>query len=54
VAGSQASEIFEIPVNDPTKARCIMQGHAEGELWALTAHSKKMMFATGSDDCTAR
>ena len=54
IAGSQGSEIFEAVVNDPSKTRCIMQGHAEGELWALANHAKKMVFATGSDDCTLR
>ncbi len=30
------------------------QGHAEGELWALSVHPKTDIFATGSDDKTVR
>ena len=31
-----------------------MQGHGEGELWALATHSDEKVFATGSDDKTIR
>src|SRR6218665_210221 len=52
--GTQDSEVFEVVVRDREKVQCVMQGHAEGELWALAVHSKKPIFATGSDDRSVR
>ena len=54
LVGTRDSEIFEIVVRDRDKPKLLMQGHAEGELWALAVHPKKSFFVTGSDDCTVR
>ncbi len=54
LAGTQDGEVFEISVSDRSKPKCLVQGHAEGELWALAVHPKKNMFATGSDDQSVR
>lgn len=41
-------------VRDRDKPLLIMQGHSEGELWALDVHPKKALAVTGSDDCSVR
>uniref|UniRef100_H3CLU3 EMAP like 6 n=2 Tax=Tetraodon nigroviridis TaxID=99883 RepID=H3CLU3_TETNG len=50
LAGTQDSEIFEIMVRDRDKPVLLMQGHSEGELWALDLHPKQPVAVTGSDD----
>uniref|UniRef100_A0A3P8TGD9 EMAP like 6 n=1 Tax=Amphiprion percula TaxID=161767 RepID=A0A3P8TGD9_AMPPE len=50
LAGTQDSEIFEVMVRDRDKPVLLMQGHSEGELWALDLHPKQPVAVTGSDD----
>ncbi|XP_075452064.1 echinoderm microtubule-associated protein-like 6 isoform X1 [Ascaphus truei] len=54
LAGTQDSEIFEVMVRERDKPMLIMQGHCEGELWALAMHPKKPLAVTGSDDRSVR
>ncbi|KAG7492916.1 hypothetical protein MATL_G00019970 [Megalops atlanticus] len=54
LAGTQDSEIFEVMVRDRDKPVLIMQGHSEGELWALAVHPKQPLAVTGSDDRSVR
>lgn len=41
-------------VRDRDKPLLIMQGHSEGELWALDLHPKQPLAVTGSDDRSVR
>ncbi|CAG10611.1 unnamed protein product, partial [Tetraodon nigroviridis] len=54
LVGTQDSEIFEVVVHDRNKPFLIMQGHCEGELWALAVHPTKPLAMTGSDDRSVR
>ncbi|XP_034043528.1 echinoderm microtubule-associated protein-like 6 [Thalassophryne amazonica] len=54
LAGTQDSEIFEVMVQDRDKPVLLMQGHSEGELWALDLHPKQPVAITGSDDRSVR
>lgn len=54
LVGTQDSEIFEIVVHERNKPFLIMQGHCEGELWALAVHPTKPLAVTGSDDRSVR
>ena len=54
LAGTQDSEIFEVIVRERDKQMLILQGHCEGELWALALHPKKPLAVTGSDDRSVR
>ena len=54
LAGTQDIEIFEFIVRERDKPMLILQGHCEGELWALALHPKKPLAVTGSDDRSVR
>uniref|UniRef100_A0A4W3H8Y1 EMAP like 5 n=1 Tax=Callorhinchus milii TaxID=7868 RepID=A0A4W3H8Y1_CALMI len=54
LVGTQDSEIFEVVVHERNKPFLIMQGHCEGELWALAVHPTKPLAITGSDDRSVR
>ncbi|CAB3992368.1 echinoderm microtubule-associated -like 6 [Paramuricea clavata] len=54
LVGTNNSEIYEVLASNKESPRTLVQGHAEGELWALAVHPKKAMFATGSDDQSIR
>ncbi|KAB0375028.1 hypothetical protein FD755_013520, partial [Muntiacus reevesi] len=54
LVGTQDSEIFEIVVHERNKPFLIMQGHCDGELWALAVHPTKPLAVTGSDDRSVR
>lgn len=41
-------------VRERDKPLLIMQGHGEGELWALDLHHKKPLAVSGSDDRSVR
>lgn len=44
----------QVMVRERDKPLLIMQGHSEGELWALDVHPKKPLAVTGSDDRSVR
>lgn len=46
--------VSQVMVRDRDKPLLIMQGHSEGELWALDVHPKKLLAVTGSDDRSVR
>ena len=54
LVGTQDSEVIEVMVREPDNPQILVQGHSEGELWALSVHPKKPIFATGSDDQSVR
>lgn len=45
---------MQVMVRDRDKPLLMMQGHSEGELWALDVHPKKPLAVTGSDDRSVR
>jgi WD40 repeat protein len=43
-----------VSLRDRENVRILVDGHGQGELWALAVHPKKDLFATGGDDKTVR
>ena len=54
LAGTKGSEVYEVSVQDQARPLLLVGGHSEGELWGLTTHPNKQVFATASDDKTVR
>ena len=53
LVGTQNSEVFELSSRSTDKVSLLVQGHSEGELWALATHpTKANYFTTCSDDCS--
>ena len=53
LVGTQNSEVFELSSRSADKVSLLVQGHSEGELWALATHpTKANYFTTCSDDCS--
>ncbi|XP_072318016.1 echinoderm microtubule-associated protein-like 6, partial [Eucyclogobius newberryi] len=50
LAGTQDGEVFEVLVRDRDQPVLLVQGHSEGELWALDTHPKQQVALTGGDD----
>ena len=48
--GLKTADIMEIDTKAGGQNRSLVFGHGEGQLWALSPHPTKLMFATGSYD----
>ena len=54
LVGTNGGEIYEVAASEREQPQLLLQGHSPGELWGLSMHPKKPLFATGSDDNTLR
>uniref|UniRef100_A0A914X8Q4 HELP domain-containing protein n=1 Tax=Plectus sambesii TaxID=2011161 RepID=A0A914X8Q4_9BILA len=52
--GSHNSDIIMVSLRDRDNIQILVDGHGQGELWALAVHPKRDVFATGGDDRTVR
>jgi WD40 repeat protein len=52
LVGTNNSQIYEIGADK--KAKVLVQGHADGELWGLATHPSKPQYATAGDDSAVK
>lgn len=51
---TQGSEIYEVPIKKSKDAKCLLNGHYEGELWACSFGPDSKRFVSAGDDKSIR